>query len=315
MILAKIKEDKMMMNCRFFAWLLFLVFGLVMLNPAPGQAVEDGNAPVRRGYGFSEVPGEWKAQMSVSYLPSADIHSIPGTVDMADYRLRIARDIKLNDRLTLTLGGGYGLKHSDATFLADLPQDLHALFFEAGVRYRINDKAFASIKLSPGFCSDFKDLGSEDLRMPTLALGGYEFDNGITVVGGFMYRFGSRAKAFTPALGLIYQPSQYWKFDLVLPRPAVTYFASRQLQLFVAGDVTSDEYELKGQSFGAKAIKYSDIKAMVGVNYFPVPAVKISTAIGHTFDRKFVFYDGGLYRPNLVMDNVPFFNVSLNVGW
>ena len=303
------------MMCRSMAWLLFLVFGVFICLPGAGLAAEEGSTPIRRGFGFSEVPGDWKAQLSVGYLPSADIHSIPGTVDMADYRLKIARDIKLNDRLTLTLGGGYGLKHTDATFLADLPQDLNALYFEAGARYRINDKAFASIKVSPGFYSDFKDLEGDDLRMPTLALGGYEFDNGITVVGGFMYRFGSRAKPFAPALGLTYQPNQSWKFDLVLPRPAVTYFASRQLQLFAAGEFTSDEYELKGQPFGAKGIKYSDVRAMVGANYFPIPAVKISAAIGHTFDRKFVFYDGAFYRPNVVMDNVPFLNLSLNVGW
>ena len=48
-----------------------------------------------------------------------------------------------------------------------------------------------------------------------------------------------------PALGFSYQPNQYWRFDLVAPRPAITYFASRQLQLFVAGDFASDEYELK----------------------------------------------------------------------
>ena len=301
-----------MANYRFLGWLLLLLSSLVMLHPVLGQAAEEG-APAGRGPGGGS--GDWSAQLSVGYLPSADLHTIPGTVDIADYRMRIARNVKLNDRLTLTLGGGYGLKHIDITFLADLPQDLHALYFDAGVRYRINDMAFASLRLSPGFYSDFKDLGSDDLRMPALALGGYSFDNGVTVVGGILYRFGSRTKVFIPALGLSYQPNQSWKFDLVLPRPAVTYFTSRQLQLFVAGDFTSDEYELKGRQFGAKAIKYSDIKAMIGVNYLPVPAVKISTAIGQTFDRKFVFYDGALNRPDLRMDNVPFFRVSLDVGW
>ena len=302
-----------MANYRFLACLMFLLSGLVMLHPVSGQAAGEGSAPVGRSPGGA--PGDWSSQLSVGYLPSADLHTIPGTVDIADYRMRIARNVKLDERLTLTLGVGYGLKHIDATFLADLPQDLHALYVDAGVRYRINDRAFASLKLSPGFYSDFKDLGSDDLRMPALALGGYSFDNGVTVVGGVLYRFGSRAKAFIPALGLTYQPNQSWKLDLVMPRPAVTYFASRQLQLFVAGDFTSDEYELKGRQFGDKAIKYSDIKAMAGVNYLPVPAVKISAAIGHTFDRKFVFYDGALYRPDLRMDNVPFFRVSLDVGW
>jgi hypothetical protein len=301
-----------MVNCRFLVGFLFLLSGLVMLHPVSSQAAEDG-APAGRKSGGG--PDDWSAQLSVGYLPAADIHMIPGTVEIADYRMKIARNLKLDDRLTLTLGGGYGLKHIDATFLADLPQDLHALYLDAAVRYRINDRAFASLKLSPGFYSDFKDLGSDDLRMPALALGGYSFDNGVTVVGGLLYRFGSRAKAFMPALGLSYQPNQSWKLDLVLPRPAVTYFASRQLQLFVAGDFTSDEYELQGRQFGAKAIKYSDIKAMVGVNYLPVPAVKISTAIGQTFNRKFVFYDGALNRPDLRMDNVPFFKVSLDLGW
>jgi hypothetical protein len=301
-----------MANCRFLVGLLFLLSGLVMLHPVSGQAAEEG-APAGRKSGGG--PDDWSAQLSVGYLPAADIHMIPGTVDIADYRMRISRNVQLNDRLTLTLGGGYGLKHIDAPFLADLPQDLHALYLDAGVRYRINDRGFASLKLSPGFYSDFKDLGSDDLRMPALALGGYSFDNGVTVVGGILYRFGSRAKAFIPALGLSYQPNQSWKLDLVLPRPAVTYFASRQLQLFVAGDFTSDEYELQGRQFGAKAIKYSDIKAMVGFNYLPVPAVKISTAIGQTFNRKFVFYDGALNRPDLRMDNVPFFKVSLDLGW
>jgi hypothetical protein len=296
-------------------WLGSLALVALIAFAVPSMAAEEGKSPISRGYAGAEMSGEWKAQIAVGYLPPADIHTIPGTMDISDYRLTIVRDVKMDERLTLTLGGGYGLKHIDATSLADLPQDLHALFFEAGARYRINDKAFASIRLVPGFYSDFKDLDGDDLRMPALVLGGYSFDNGVTVVGGLMYRFGSRANRFIPALGLTYQPNQSWKFDLVLPRPAVTYRASRQLRLFMAADLTGDEYELKGEDFGAKAIKYSDIKAMVGINYLPNPAVKISAAIGHTFDRKFVFYDGVLHRPDLRVDNVPFFKVTLDVGW
>ena len=79
--------------------------------------------------------------------------------------------------------------------------------------------------------------------------------------------------------------------------------------------ILQDGTVVEGEAFGAKAIKYSDIKAMGGINYLPNPAVKISAAIGHTFDRKFVFYDGVVHRPDLRMDNVPFFKVSLDVGW
>jgi hypothetical protein len=301
------------MTCCPTTWLLVLLFGLGTACPAAGLATEAGKAPAVKGDGTAEPPGVWNVQMSVGHLPSADLHGTSGDVAITDYRLKFARSLKADERLTLTLGGGYGLKHIDASSSAALPQDLQALFIEAGAKYRISDRSFASIKLSPGFYSDFKDLGDDDLRMPLLALGGYSFENGLTVVGGFIYRFGYHASRFIPALGFSYQPDQYWRIDLVAPRPAVTYFASRQLQLFVAGDFASEEYELKDRSLGAKAIKYSELKAMAGVTYLPVPAVRISTSFGYAFERQFTFFDG--HRPDLQVDDAPFLRVSLDVGW
>ena len=276
-------------------------------------AAEMGGETAKTGWGAGSPSLDWNSQVSIGHLPPADLHGAPGDVGITDYRLKLSRYIKLDDRLTLTLGGGYGLKHIDASSQAALPQDLQALFLEAGATYRINDRAFASIRLNPGFYSDFKDLGDDDLRMPVLALGGYSFNNGFTVVGGFIYRFGYHASQFIPALGFSYQPDQYWRFDLVAPRPVITYFASRQLQLFVAGDFSSDEYELKDNSSGAKAITYGDFKAMAGFNYLPVAAVKLSTSVGYAFERRFAFYDAT--RPDLRVDDVPFFKVSLDVGW
>lgn len=288
---------------------------LLVLGLAAGDclAEEVRGEAARTGWGAASPSSDWNTQVSIGYLPTADLHGLPGDVNISDYRVKLLRFIKPDDRLTLTLGGGYGLKHIEASPQAALPQDLHALFLEAGASYRINDRAFASIRLNPGFYSDFKALGDDDLRMPVLALGGYSFENGFSVVGGFIYRFGYHASQFIPALGFSYQPDQYWRIDLVAPRPAITYFASRQLQLFVAGDFASDEYELKDRSLGAKAIKYSDYKAMAGFNYLPVPTVKLSTSVGYAFERRFAFYDA--IRSDLRMDDVPFFKVSLDVGW
>ena len=313
-ILAKIKGE-MIMICRSMPWLLVLAFGFVSFSPAPGLAAEDEKTAVSRGDAAGKTPVEWNAQVSVGVLPSADLHGIPGNVGITDYRMRIGRNIRLNERLTLSLGGGYGLKHVDTSSAAALPQDLHSLFIEAGASYRISDRSFASIKLYPGLYSDFKDLGADDLRVPSLLVGGYSFDYGLTVVGGFIYRYGYYASQLIPALGFIYQPDDHWRIDLIAPRPGVTYLASRQLQLFVAGDFASDEYEIKDRSFGAKAIRYNDYKAMAGVYYLPTPSVKISTFVGYAFERKFAFFNGTRLEPDLRMDDVPFLKISLDVGW
>jgi hypothetical protein len=288
--------------CLSLIGLLFAALLAASDCPA-AAAVEKAARPAR----------DWTAQTSVTYLPTSGIVGLRADSDIADYRLRLTRNLAINDSLTLLVGGGYGLKHIDADPLAALPQDLHALFLEVGGNYRFNDRSFVSLRITPGLYSDFKDISGDDLRMPILALGGYTFDNGISLVGGFLYRFGYHSAQYIPALGISYQPNQSWKLDLVAPRPSVTYFASRQLQFFVAGDFASDEYELKEHSLGAKAMKYSDYKAMGGFAYFPLPDVKLTTSAGYAFERRFAFYDGN--RPDMRIDDVPFFRVSLDMGW
>lgn len=297
------------MLMQFAIAITVMITGLVSVASADEKTSRDAAGNTDNG----TWSREWNAQFSAGFLPAADFHGIPGDAAISDYRLKISRSLKVDDKLTLSLGGGYGLKHIDASSAASLPQDLHALFVEVGANYRFSEKAFGSVRLSPGFNSDFKSLGSDDVRMPVLALGGYSFDYGWSVVGGFIYRPWSHFTQFIPALGFSYQPDEYWRIDMIAPRPSITYSASRQLQLFVAGDFASDEYELEGQTFGAKAIKYSDFKVMAGVGISPIPAVKISASVGYAFDRKFEFYDS--LRSDLRLDDVPFFRVSLDMGW
>ncbi len=287
---------------------------LTVVLAASGCLAEEAvNETGKSDWGSSGISSDWNAQLSIQRLPSSDLQNIPADAGITDYRLKAVRNIKIDNRLTVNVGGGYGLKNIDASASAALPQDLHALFIEAGANYRINDRAFATLKMTPGFYSDFKDLGTDDLRMPILALGSYSFENGFTAIGGFIYRLGYHSNAFIPALGFSYQPNQYWRIDLIAPRPAVTYFASPQIQLYVAGDFASDEYELKDKSLGAKVIKYRDYKAMAGLNYLPVPAIKLSTSVGYAFERKFEFYDA--IRTDMRLDDVPFFKLSLDIGW
>lgn len=285
----------------------------VMLSTAVGLAAEVGSQVDKDGPESVGAARDWNSQLSILHLPSSDLKSRTGDVGITDYRAKASRSLTIDTGLTLTLGGGYGLKRIDTSIGTNLPRDLHALFLEAGASYRINDKAFATLKLIPGFYSDFKDVGTDDLRMPVLALGWYGFENGLSIVGGFLYRLGYHSNAVIPALGFSYQPNQSWRIDLVAPRPGITYFASPKLQLFVAGDFASDEYQLNDRSLGAKAIRYADYKAMGGLNYHPDPAIKLSTSVGYAFERRFAFYDAT--RPDPRIDDVPFFKLSLDLGW
>lgn len=286
---------------------------VIMLGAGSCLAAEQDTAEPKSSRQFGEPSTDWNSQFSISYLPSAGVQNLSADAGITEYRAKLFRNIQIDDDWKLSVGGGYGLKHIDASYIATLPQDLHALTFEVAATYRISQRSFASLRLSPGVYSDLKDMSRNDLRMPLLALGGYNFDNGFSVIGGFIYRLGYHSSNFIPALGFSYQPNQYWRFDAVAPRPGITYLASRQFQLFVAGDFASDEYELHDTSLGAKAIKYSDYKAMAGLNYLPNSAVKFSASAGYVFERKFSFYETS--RPDMRIDDVPFFKLSFDYGW
>jgi len=255
----------------------------------------------------------WNAQGTFSLLPAANLHGTSSDAGITDYRVRLSQTLTIDKRLSLTIGGGYGLKHIDAPAAADLPPDLHALFLDAGAHYHIDDRSFATLKLMPGFYSDFGDIGSEDLRMPLIALGGYRFESGVTLVGGFVYRAGYHAASFIPVLGLSYQPNEQWKIDLMLPRPGITYSPSRTLKCFLAGDFASDEYELHGRSRGVRALRYSDLKAMAGIEYQAANELRLTAATGYAFERRFSFYDGT--RGDLRLDDAPFMRLTVDIGW
>ncbi|HIJ81321.1 MAG TPA: hypothetical protein HPP76_06410 [Desulfuromonadales bacterium] len=293
---------------------LATITSLILLTlPAETLAEQESTASKSGEPARMKPATEWSSQFTFGYLPSADLRERGDSAAIADYRLRAGRTIPVNSSTSLTIGGGYGLKSIDAPAAAALPGTLHSVVLETGVSYRINERSFANLKLFPGLYSDFKDLTGDDVKMPLLALGGYTFDNGLTLTGGFIYRFGYHSMQFLPILGVSYQPGPQWRIDIVAPRPGVTYMHSRNLNLFLAGDFASDEYGIHDSTVSAGALKYRDYKVLCGVEYLPAAGTKVAVSTGYAFDRSIEFYDSS--RPSIRLDNVPFVKLSLDLAW
>jgi hypothetical protein len=65
-------------------------------------AAEEGSGTAGTGWASSD----WGAQVSIGYLPAADLRDASGDVSMSDYRVKALRNFKLDDRLSLALGRG-----------------------------------------------------------------------------------------------------------------------------------------------------------------------------------------------------------------
>jgi len=289
---------------------ILMAFFLLLVTIRPAFAAAQEPKAEQRA---ERTAANWDLSASIQLLPAAGLHGTAADAAITDYRFKLSRNQHVGDRLSFSTGGGYGFKRIDAPSSVALPHDLHAVSLELGSRYRFSSQAFASFTVVPGLNSDFDGGSGSRLRIPLLALGGYGFDNGFTLIGGLLYRIGYQAGNFIPALGFSYQPNSQWRFDAIMPRPAITYIASRQLRLFLAGDFASDEYDVNKSLVGASVIKYNDYKISGGVSYFPVEPVKLTAAAGYAFDRSLCFYDGN--RPDLRLDSAPFFRFSLDLGW
>jgi hypothetical protein len=253
------------------------------------------------------------SQLSLSYLPAADLRGTTADAAMTDLRVRAARKVDIGSSVSLTIGGGYGLKHIDAPAAAALPSDLHSLFLDLGTTYRFDDRLSTGFYLYPGLFSDFGGVGSDDVRMPVMIYGTYKISREWTVTGGLIYRIGYHSANVIPAVGFSWQPNEIWRIDLLMPRPGVTYTHSRSIKVFAAGDFSSDEYQLHDRSYGADVIRYKDLKFTFGADYSPFSPLTLSASVGYAFDRKFDFYDGPRQRTRL--DSVPFMKVSVGYSW
>jgi hypothetical protein len=144
-------------------------------------------------------------------------------------------------------------------------------------------------------------------------MGSYSYENGITVIGGFIYRFGYHSMPLLPVVGLTYQPDPHWRIDLTAPRPGVTFISSQRLSFFLAGDFVNDEYGLHDDTVRAGSLTYRDYKILCGVDYLPANSAKLSAAVGYAFDRSIEFHD--TTRQTLRLDDVPFVRLSLDLAW
>src|SRR5476651_2059025 len=96
--------------------LVFLL--LLFLSPCTRGVCEDQREASPAG-NERRVPlqpsSEWNAQIALGYLPSADLRGVNASAAISDYRFRLNRNIRLDSKTTLTVGGAYALKQIDAS--------------------------------------------------------------------------------------------------------------------------------------------------------------------------------------------------------
>ena len=255
----------------------------------------------------------WEASVGTTWLPGSGISSTSGNLTMGEVKADFSRRIGINPRFDLSTGLHYSLREIDAPKDAHLPESLQTFAVDLGGDYRTSDSLTLGFKVSPGLSSDFKSITTNDVRVPVAVSAQYQMSKTVSLLGGIAYTGQKHSLTFLPMIGVMYLPSEKWAFALGFPRTGIAYKPNNKTELFLGGEFSEGEYRLHDSSVGANIIRYTDYRALAGVE-FPLSTIaKLGISGGYAFGRKFVFYEGN--RNDVNLGSAPFGRVEVKFAW
>jgi hypothetical protein len=232
---------------------------------------------------------------------------------MQEAGVRLARYHTVSPRLTLATYLTYSLRSIDAPAGAMLPDNLHTLSIGLGGDYRLTNDLNLDFLVSPSLNSDFRQIGTDDIRTQVGLLGRYSVTKRLDLMAGLIYLQGFRSIPVLPFIGAVYRPDEQWTIRLAAPRPGVTYSPDKLSSYHVGAEFTGSEYQLHDATLGGRIINYRDFRAMAGMERVLFSAIRASIAGGYVFARRFVFYDSS--RNDVTVDNCAFIKVGVSTAW
>ena len=255
----------------------------------------------------------WSATLDQGWLPASTIHGANGAVSLYETGVKIARQHRLLPRLTISTHLAYSLRAIDAPTAARLPDSLHILSVGLAGDYRLTDDLALDFLVSPSLNSDFKRIGTDDVRTQVGLMGRYNATKRLTLIAGMIYLQGFRSIPVFPIIGAVYRPDEQWTIRLAAPRPGVTYSPDKRSSYFVGAEFTGSEYQVHDATVNARIVNYRDFRAMAGMERLLFSTIRVSITGGYAFDRRFVFYDST--RNDLTVDNGAYVKLGVSTGW
>lgn len=215
---------------------------------------------------------------------------------------------------------GYNWTEFQASSEHGLPNDVMDVSLGlSGVR-RLNDRWTLRVMGSVAFASDGDNTSSDAWQFRGGAFGMYSRDpHWIWTVG--VVALGRNDLPAVPAVGLIWQPNDTLKLDLILPRPRLNVLlldgTNRQCWGYWGGGFSGGTWAYERGNGQHDQLTYGDWRLVAGVESVPrvVPGIpfqrgrKLGLEVGYAFARDIEFESG---RPTLSLDDTVLIQASLS---
>lgn len=218
--------------------------------------------------------------------------------------------VNLDGRLTLAMPRVPGLTVTpgaivtfvDGPIRTDLPSDLYSVWVELQYMKKLSPRWALQFAVAPGLYTDFEEVDSDAVRITGRALAFYGLSQQTQIAFGVVYLDRENVSAL-PAVGLIHQPSESVRYEVIFPRPRALFrvkkTATGEGWLYLAGEFGGGSWSIQRESGASDVVTYGDLRFIAGYEWRNGDKRKVFVEGGWVFERE-VEYDSGLgdFDPN-----------------
>lgn len=190
----------------------------------------------------------------------------------------------------------FGWHLTDGSNSLDVPSQLYDTGVDFSLFLPFSDQLTFLASVGPSLFTDGENLTSSAFRITGMAIGFYKWSDTTKLALGVVY-LDRQDIRLIPAVGVIYQPSDGLKYDLMFPRPKVSYRLTfdehREHWCYVAGEFGGGSWAVE-RRFGADdVLTYKDYRLIVGMEQSNPKSLRWLIEGGLVFGRK-IEYESGI---------------------
>lgn len=239
-----------------------------------------------------------RARFTAGWIPQLDEDGLGWT----DLRSEISVGLPFFTRETpILITPSYELHFLDRPTGVDLPPRLHDLVIDFNHFRRVADNWIANIAVAPGYYADDHSFDSSDaLRINGRALAIYDPTPEWKGILGFTYVHGGWAKV-VPVAGVVYEPNDDVKYELVFPRPRVAWRLPNspvpgrdEWWFYLLGEFANAIWAIEQDDGTPDMFAYRDWRLMLGLEHKIIGGLSSRCELGYVFNREYkLASDGG----------------------
>jgi len=190
---------------------------------------------------------------------------------------------------------GYTGHFLDGPGSVDAPPRLHEIELEFRWMNQLTQRWGIDTALAPSYYGDFENRSSDAFRVTGRIIGAFSWSPRLRIVGGALF-LGREDYPIVPIGGIVWEPTEDWNLELVLPRPRIYYrFYNDDViehRSFVGGEFGGNTWAIERAGGVYDKFTYADLRLVAGWERKAKRGITARVEAGWVFSREVSYLSG-----------------------